>query len=347
MATWAEYPQDYRQKEIQHILSAVCAGECVAIVGLSGAGKSNLTGFLANRCASGQPFVLVDCNRLSEPTSERFFQLVRRALGSTEPAPGGELLALEEILALRLAGEPGKLCLVFDRFDALPAEMLRGLTSNLRALRDEHKYRLTYVISTRQALDAHSELAELFYSHTLWLGVLSESDARWSIAGYARRSGQTWGEAVCRNLMEVSWRYPSLLRGACEAYAAGCPLEAQALRAHPAIQRRVEEFWTDQPAAEDIRRSGLEGQPLLELESSQLTAKEALLLNYLQAHPNQVCDKDDLVRAVWPEIKIFKDGIQDDSLSQLVRRLRRKFEPDPSTPVHIFNVPGRGYRYSP
>jgi DNA-binding response OmpR family regulator len=28
-----------------------------------------------------------------------------------------------------------------------------------------------------------------------------------------------------------------------------------------------------------------------------------------------------------------------------VRRLRRKIEPDPSNPSHLFNIPGRGYRY--
>jgi DNA-binding winged helix-turn-helix (wHTH) protein len=72
-----------------------------------------------------------------------------------------------------------------------------------------------------------------------------------------------------------------------------------------------------------------------------------LLLKYLQAHPNQVCEKDELMRAVWPEVKVYDEGLQDDSLAQLVRRLRRKIEPDPSNPVHIFNVTGRGYRFVP
>jgi DNA-binding response OmpR family regulator len=53
------------------------------------------------------------------------------------------------------------------------------------------------------------------------------------------------------------------------------------------------------------------------------------------------------MRAVWPEVKVYDEGLQDDSLAQLVRRLRRKIEPDPSNPVHIFNVTGRGYRFAP
>jgi hypothetical protein len=358
MPDWTDYPADYRHAEVQNILGAVRAGECVSVVGLSGAGKSNLAGFLSQRAGreAGQGFSLVDCNRLGSPTPESFFQLTRRALASTLPSPaaeaadpaGAELAALEQAIRQRLEAPPRRLCLVFDRFDGLPLETQHPLYGNLRALRDEFKYRLTYVTFTRRPLDERSELAELFYAHTLWLGPLSESDARWSIDGYRQRSGQAWDEPVYKAILEVSGRYPSFLRAACEAVAAsgGSPAEAAALRGHPAVRRRVEELLAS-AAPEDLRRSGLAGHPLLARESSDLTAKEALLLKYLQAHPNQVCEKDELMRAVWPEVKVYDEGLQDDSLAQLVRRLRRKIEPDPANPAHIFNVPGRGYRFTP
>jgi len=362
MPDWNDYPADYRHTEVEYILAAARAGESVSVVGLSGAGKSNLAGFLAQQ--AGEGLSLVDCNRLVSHTPDSFFQLTRRALASIEQAPD-ELAALEQAIAQRLEAPPRRVCLVFDRFDGLPLETQHSLYGNLRALRDEYKYRLTYVTFTRRPLDERSELAELFYAHTLWLGPLSESDARWSIDGYAYRQrsrpapavgglvsafrGQAWDAPVYDALLEVSGRYPSFLRAACEAVAAGCPPEAPALRAHPAVRRRVEEFWAGQPTPEDLRRVGLEGLPLLEhgLPGSDLTAKEALLLKYLQAHPNQVCEKDELMRAVWPEVKVYDEGLQDDSLAQLVRRLRRKIEPDPSNPVHIFNAPGRGYRFTP
>ena len=355
MPDWTDYPADYRHAEVQSILAAVRAGECVSVVGLSGAGKSNLAAFVARRAGPSRGLVLVDCNRLGSLTPDSFLQLTRRALGSTSPAAAAEaadeLAALEQAIAQRLEAPPGRVCLVFDRFDGLPLETHHPLYGNLRALRDEFKYRLTYVLFTRRPLDAHSELAELFYAHTLWLGPLSESDARWAIDGYAyrQRSGGDWNAAVYAAILEISGRYPSFLRAACEALAAGCPPEAAALRGHPAVRRRVEEFWAGQPTPEDLRRSGLEGLPLLEhgLAGDELTAKESLLLKYLQAHPHQVCEKDELMRAVWPEVKVYDDGLQDDSLAQLVRRLRRKIEPDPSNPVHIFNVTGRGYRFTP
>ena len=55
-----------------------------------------------------------------------------------------------------------------------------------------------------------------------------------------------------------------------------------------------------------------------------------------------MCSKDELIAAVWPE-EIYVEGTRDDSLAQLVRRLRLKVEPDPAHPRRIKTVPGRGY----
>ena len=90
MTIWDTYPASYRHAEVENILSAVRAGECVALVGLSGSGKSNLLGFLAyKQPIEGCRMLLVDCNRLSEPTPDGLFRLVRDALGE-DLAPAAE-----------------------------------------------------------------------------------------------------------------------------------------------------------------------------------------------------------------------------------------------------------------
>jgi energy-coupling factor transporter ATP-binding protein EcfA2 len=356
MSSWDSYPADYRSKEVQAAVRAVSAGECVSLVGLSGSGKSNLLGYLAHRQpAAGCRMLLVDCNRLSEPTTQGLFRLLRQALGEEVAPPAeaerlGEPAALEKAVARQLQATPG-LCLLFDRFDALGASAGNLLSGNLRALRDAHKYQLTYLTATRRPLDPHSELSELFYANTFWLGGLSESDSRWNVARYAARQGLSWDKTATASILALSRGYPSLLRAVCEAHAAGVILDASSLAAHPAVARRLEEFWSDHPTAEELRLSGLSDHPLLglarspaELDLSQLTAKEHLLWQYLQAHPGQVCDKDELIHAVWPEDRIFERGVRDDSLAQLVRRLREKVEVDPSNPRHIQTVAGRGYR---
>jgi ABC-type dipeptide/oligopeptide/nickel transport system ATPase subunit len=349
---WDTYPTDYRSQEVESIISAVKAGECVSLVGLGGSGKSNLLGFLAHRhsrAETGLEMVLVDCNRLSESSPGAFFGLIQRSLGNDAEAVD-EVAVLEEIISKRLASS-NFLCLLIDRFEVLTGSEQGGIYGNLRALRDAHKYALTYVIATRRPLDPHSELAELFYANTLWLGPMSESDARWNVTRYADRKGLHWDEKAVQEIVRLSWGYPSLLRAICEAYADGTSLDVPSLVEHQAVHRRVAEFWADGPGEEELRHSRLEGQPILGIsrspvafDSSTLTAKEHKLWEYLLAHPGEVCEKDELIRAVWPEDKIYEQGIRDDSLAQLVRRLREKVELDASKPRYIQTVSGRGYR---
>lgn len=352
MSTWDSYPITYRHEEVQRILQAVQAGECVALVGLSGSGKSNLMGFMANRPdVFPHPVVFVDCNRLPTDTPDTLFQLIRRLLGETQTETD-EFLALERKLAERLAEGGGALTLLLDRFDLLVDN--QAITSNLRALRDGFKYRLTYITATRHPLRSDNELAELFFGHTLWLGPMNDADTLWNVNRYAERIGQHWGESVVQEMLELTGGYPSLLRAVCEAYAGGAALELSVMRLHPAILRRQEEFWGDKPTETEIRNARLEGLPLLAqqiehaaIDPTKLTEKEYLLLSYLQEHPEEVCSKDELVRTVWPEDVIYERGVRDDSLAQLVRRLRVKIEPDPSSPSRILTVPGRGYRFIP
>lgn len=358
MSTWSAYPTNYRQTEVQALLAAVHHGECAAVLGLSGAGKSNLLGFLANRAAGALPHCLVDCNRLPEPTLAGFWRLVRRSLEpGAAPQPADEFGPLESSLSARLNVPDSTFCLIFDRFDALPVDLQPAVYGGLRALRDEYKYALTYIIASRRPVDPQSELAELFYAHTFWLGPLAEEDANWSAEGYAARAGLAWGDEPLAQLIRLSGRYPALLRAASEAYADGCALEVSALLAHPAVRRQLDEFWAAHPSPEELRLSRLEGIPLLAgaslpspslaLDTSRLTAKELRLWETLLAHQGEVCAKDDLIRAVWPEDKVFFEGIRDDALAQLVRRLRQKIGEQSGTEQIIQTVPGRGYKYNP
>lgn len=371
MATvWDGYPADYRADEMAQIQRAVRAGDCVAVVGLSGSGKSNLLGYLAHRAAvtpQGPHYLLVDCNRLGEPGRAGLFAAMHRILAARfggppveEPAGAAQALAHLEAGLASYFETHRSLCFVLDRFDAAGEWAdYPALAGNLRSLRDAFKFSLTYVVGVRRQIDPRTELAELFYGHTIWLGPLARSDALWSASRDSQRFAAPgdigWSEADLARLVDLSWGYPALLRACCEACAAGCALELESLRQHPAVARRVEEFWADQPTPEQLRLARLEGHPLLNaprppdtpatVDAGRLTAKEHLLLAYLQAHAGQVCEKDDLVRAVWPEDVIFDQGVRDESLAQLVRRLRVKIEPDPGEPRYIQTVPGRGYLY--
>jgi hypothetical protein len=73
-----------------------------------------------------------------------------------------------------------------------------------------------------------------------------------------------------------------------------------------------------------------------------LSPKEFLLLAFLFERRGQVCSKDDIGRAVWPEYEV--GGIFDYQIENLVRRLRTHIEVKPAKPQLLFTVRGLGYK---
>jgi len=73
----------------------------------------------------------------------------------------------------------------------------------------------------------------------------------------------------------------------------------------------------------------------------ELSPKEFALLAYLYEHRGQVCSKDDIGYAVWPE---YRQGVYDYQIENLVRRLRSRIEPDPNSPQLLVTVRGLGYK---
>jgi hypothetical protein len=73
----------------------------------------------------------------------------------------------------------------------------------------------------------------------------------------------------------------------------------------------------------------------------ELSLKEFTLLAYLYEQRGQVCSKDDIGDAVWPE---YHEGVYDYQVENLVRRLRAKLELDPANPQLLLTVRGLGYK---
>jgi len=72
----------------------------------------------------------------------------------------------------------------------------------------------------------------------------------------------------------------------------------------------------------------------------RLTPKEFELLRYLVMHANKVISHRELLQAVWgPDY-----GDQVDYLRVFVNQLRKKIEPNPSSPIYLLTEPWVGYR---
>ncbi len=73
-------------------------------------------------------------------------------------------------------------------------------------------------------------------------------------------------------------------------------------------------------------------------ERIELSAKEAKLLKVFASSPNEVIDRDQLMKQVWEDEGVFVGR----SLDVFVSRLRKKLQP--ASLVRIVNIHGRGYK---
>lgn len=77
-------------------------------------------------------------------------------------------------------------------------------------------------------------------------------------------------------------------------------------------------------------------------EEKKLSRKEYELLLFLYKNAGNVCSRDDIIEAVWPESK-DRSAISDATIDQLIHRLRSRVEPDPASPSRIISKKAFGY----
>ncbi|MFQ5858115.1 MAG: FHA domain-containing protein [Anaerolineae bacterium] len=90
-----------------------------------------------------------------------------------------------------------------------------------------------------------------------------------------------------------------------------------------------------------LRVDEVAGDVWIGQERIQLTAKEYQLLLFLYRRAGQVCSKDEIGQAVWPE---YEGIVYDHNVESLMNRLRHKIEPEPADPRFIVTLRGRGYK---
>jgi pSer/pThr/pTyr-binding forkhead associated (FHA) protein len=74
-----------------------------------------------------------------------------------------------------------------------------------------------------------------------------------------------------------------------------------------------------------------------------VSKKEYALMLYLYVKLGKVCQRDELIAGVWPEVANAA-GVSDAAIDQLIHRLRLKIESDPAHPKHLISRKGFGYK---
>jgi DNA-binding response OmpR family regulator len=74
------------------------------------------------------------------------------------------------------------------------------------------------------------------------------------------------------------------------------------------------------------------------------TAKEFDLLAFLASSPRQVFSREQLLERVWESSSAWQDP---DTVTEHIRRIRRRIEADPARPRWVRTIRGAGYRFEP
>lgn len=82
-------------------------------------------------------------------------------------------------------------------------------------------------------------------------------------------------------------------------------------------------------------------QVMVGSQTHSLTSREMKLLEVFHTRPNEVLSRNDLLNAAWG-VNYFGTTR---TLDQHIAQLRKKIEPDPSSPQSLLTVHGVGYRF--
>ncbi len=249
--SWPAYQASYRTKEMKILGHWIQTNTSGAVVGLAGAGKSNLLGFLCNRPDALKSYIpsldvplaviAVDLNNLPSNDLSTFYRVILRSFyeaadqfedplpdtiailyreNRTSQDPFLSQSALRELL-LHLQDRQIRVVLVLDRFDKFCREATTQMTDTLRGLRDSFKETLSYIVGMRQEVIYMSdpsvlgELYEILDTYVCWVGFMNESDARKLIAEETLTTSPPPIEADINRLLELTGNYPALLKTAC------------------------------------------------------------------------------------------------------------------------------------
>jgi len=77
-------------------------------------------------------------------------------------------------------------------------------------------------------------------------------------------------------------------------------------------------------------------------KQQKLSKKEYELIRLLYRNAGNICSRDEIIEAVWPESQ-DPSAISDATIDQLIHRLREKVEPEPASPSRIISKKAFGY----
>lgn len=438
-----DLPLNFRTETVKAILKCVSAGDSCSLIGIGSVGKSNLLRFLQRADVrqtylgeDWQAYLLayIDLNKLLKPSLWGLLELMLHQLlveatghsGADEitrqtidelyqraTQPKTKYLALRYLdRAIGLVCNQLGLRIIFliDEFDELCRRLPARAFAALRALRDDYKYQLMYVVATRlevarlraEPLEIEA-FEELISSHTIWLGPYGEEGARDMLSRLETRYNTPLEAKLVDEVLRLSGGHPGLLREVYYLARQPQPSLTQAARNSTSLAAECRRIWLSLPPEEQqvlsslahsaalpasqakfldrlahkgmVKKSGINWEvfsPLLAefsqqqspaaapiqldshrrtlwisgYETPKLTQLEYKLIAFLAQRPGQICTRDELAHHLYPlDTNTWQgDGVSDNRLDSIIKRLRKKIEPHPQEPRYLVTVHGHGFQ---
>jgi hypothetical protein len=247
----------FRQTETEKLFKWMQAGESASIVGISGVGKSNLfnhirdpqtqASFLGKQ-AVNTIIVRANFHYIPNFSDRSIYSLILEQLELLDGDAEKFSLSSQDIeqishyherlldakkdvlkvqryfkLALRilLANAKHRLVFLFDQFDDVYQQAEPRIFANLRGLREAYKYRISFLVFTRDMMpnliemdQAREEFYELLASNVMGLKPYAKSDAMSVLERVADRNQLALTDELRDRLYELAGGHAGLLRAA-------------------------------------------------------------------------------------------------------------------------------------
>lgn len=278
-----EHPLTYRAELVVPLFARIRSRESCAVIGAASMGKSRLLQFLLrpdvrahylNEADATTLLVWVDCNRMASFSAWGLHELlltglleacIEHPLAREQRAnltqlrretivERNRLLAQRNVeLALQIFCQELKLqvCFILDEFDEAYRTLTGRALASLRALRDRHKYQVSYVLLLRHH-PMHLRLPtdcegfyELFSRSPLGLQPYTSTDTDQVIEQILARRGDevtAFDEAIMSQLVRLSGGHPGLLVALLDVLITEGTLPVD-LASQPKVQEECRKLW--------------------------------------------------------------------------------------------------------
>lgn len=252
------------------------------------------------------------------------------------------------------------------RFDRLSEVVTPEFFSNLVGLRDATKAKMNYVFTSFRTF---TDLGPVF-TKDMYLKPAADEDMSIILQTIGEQYHMSFDEITRKKLIELSGGYVQYLQLAVirlqkketlnvlsqdeqialqseELFESLTKREKEVLLAGGVDHTGAEYLWNTGMVKENntlfspLFSEYLRMQPGQVTSQSELTKKEYQLFTFLEAHVDELCEREAIIEAVWPENKEL--GVSDWAIDRLVARLRVKLKAQKS-PYSLVTVVTRGYK---